>query len=109
VTPRGRRRANRLPSDRALGRVTDVRTYPRVRIVWRDSTSQLGWRPVDELRKDPALCAEVVSEGSLLRRTRKEWLVAATVSSDGGACDAIAIPVGCVRRVLWLPGGTRRR
>lgn len=92
----------RLPQDTDLARIQDVRSFPRVRITWRDSTSQRGWVSVEELRRDPMLCQEIVTEGRLLRRTKDSWLVAGSASSGGKVCDAMAIPAGCVTRVERL-------
>ena len=72
-----------------------------VRVEWWDPASPTpSWISRDEA-EDFEPCA-VVTVGTILRRTRRVLVIAATIGAHGQVADVTAIPIGCVRRVRRL-------
>lgn len=80
-------------------------TYQAVQVTWNDAKSTGGgWRSVNDTIKEASGPFEVSSVGYLLKRDKKELILAQTLTKTGSAADCITIPSGFVHKVRRLHG-----
>jgi hypothetical protein len=81
-----------------------VNSYPFdfVKILWQDAETDDGWKLDSELEPKEHTCVTV---GFLIRRERKFYLVASTISINGDepeTCSRMQIPRGMVQSLTIL-------
>ena len=91
----------RLPADRVLATITDVRKCPLVSVEWVDACSTHGWYTVAEARKE-AETIKMRTVGFLVRRDREQVAVAQTISKHGRVSEVWSIPTPWVTKVRRL-------
>ena len=80
-------------------------TYQAVQVTWHDAKSQGGgWREIKDLAQFARGPFECSSVGWLLKRNKKEIILAQTLSKSGLGTDTITIPRGFIWKVRHLNG-----
>lgn len=80
-------------------------TYQAVQVTWNDAKSHGGgWQTIEDTIKNARGPFEVSSVGYLLKRNKKELILAQTLTKNGLAADTITIPSGFVHKVRRLSG-----
>lgn len=80
-------------------------TYQAVQVTWHDAKSHGGgWQTIADTIKNARGPFEVSSVGYLLKRNKKELILAQTLTKNGLAADTITIPRGFVHKVRHLHG-----
>ncbi len=64
--------------------------FPRVEVCWFDAASKDPWRDLEDLEERETV--ECITRGFLIRETKREILIAVTVTECGQFHSTMAIP-----------------
>lgn len=94
----------RIPADSWLARVEKVNKLPIVEVLWWDAQSVHGWDTLPGWRKEKAL-AECRTVGYLVKRTKREIVMAQGIADNGKLSECWGIPAPWVTKVRLLRRG----
>lgn len=77
-----------------------MKNYPKVEVVWDDSTAVDGWVNIEGTDNIPVPRCSTV--GYLITKGKKVISLAASISSTSGCASVWKIPRGCVVSINYL-------
>jgi len=79
----------------------DLRSMPKVEIVWIDSCTSGRWRTLDDYQDNEGL-VECHSIGYMTKKNKKEVQVVQQISREARVADSITIPRSCIKKIRRL-------
>lgn len=78
-----------------------MKKYKRVMVEWVDACTHHNWTDNDKAIQEDGT-TPVSNVGWLLKRDKKQVILAGGISDDDGSIDRISIPRGCVKKIHIL-------
>lgn len=67
-----------------------------VEVKWVDSALNIGWK--SEYSKETSI-SQCKTVGYLIKKNKKQLVIAMNINDSGGYSEAMAIPIGCVKSI----------